>query len=228
MNLQTALQLLTAADSYAAIEYLNAEDSATVVLESYLELLRQLYWEEKNLFGILAIGRAGIRYGLEAARLGEDDAQVAGLKRKTRALAFNLASYTWPGWGEAGIEPGASDLATGLEAALLNLRLVEELEEGALPLARANWMAGAQKLAAGASAPAGASFDASARFAREAGELGEALLAEGFSMLAGLQASPGEADLLDRLSELRPQLKAQEHGDEFIGQIDTAGTVLDL
>ena len=103
MSLETALELLATDSSFAAIEHLNSQENPTAAPEEYNELLRHLHWQEKDLFGILAIGRAGIQFGLEAAKDSstENDTHLPEIKKRTRSLAYNLASYTWPGWADS-------------------------------------------------------------------------------------------------------------------------------
>jgi hypothetical protein len=207
-----AHHMLRESDSWQAIEFLNGQDSLADALAAYDELVRHLYWQEKDVAASLAMGRAGVQAGLQSS----DQA----LRSTAKTIAYNLAAFTWPGWDEPGITLHPPDLHLGREAAQLNLRLAGELEKGDLPTARAHWMLGAHLLAAGEKEAAAGQFDESMRLAKAAGQRGEELLAEGFAALAR-----GNAVTLVRV---RDALGTVEHGEVFAGQIETAERVFAL
>ena len=173
-------------DALAASSYLNGQPQALEVAATYLDLVASLYNERKDLAGVILMARSGMQFCLDravaAATARPDEARE--LLGSAKALAYNLASSAWPGWDEAGIDIGTSDLRIGLDAARTNLRLARELARGDLPLARAHWMLGAHQLASAAYQTAMASFDRASLHATAADELAEALLAEGFRHLA--------------------------------------------
>jgi hypothetical protein len=64
-------------------------------------------------------------------------------------LAYDIGSFTWPGWEEPGIRPTPDEIAFGRECASLNLRLAIELNKPPLRVSMAHWLIGAHALATG-------------------------------------------------------------------------------
>ena len=173
------LQLLREQDSSAAVEFAFANADALAAVTALDELMRDLYWKQKDLPAAVAIGRAAAQHALTSATaFASANADLAiGLRGMAKTFYYNLASFTWRGWGEEGIVITPSDEAIGLDAALANLRLAVELNKGDLPLSRARWMLGAQQISAKIYDDAAASFQKAAEHALAAKEQGEALLA---------------------------------------------------
>jgi len=213
---------LTDQDLFAAIDYLNQQDGPLAVINTYSQLVRRLYWEEKNLPAVIAIALAGIQYGLMASGAASHPDTAVKIKSVAKGLAYDLASFTWPGWDESGIEIGSSDLAIGLEAAKANLRFAKELDKGDLPLSRAYWMLGGHHLASSNLSEAAACFNKAEEYAATAKAEADRLLAQGFSLVTTMLASPGNADTQNQLAQVKDQLAQLEHGEGFISQIDTA------
>lgn len=182
-------RLLEEQDSYAAVQYLLQQGSPEEVLRLTGDVAQWLYGERKDVVGMIAISRAGIQFGLaEAERsAGEDGAKLRGA---AKALSFNLASNTWPGWNDEGIELTVSDRRVGLDAAKLNLRLAKELQRDDLPLCNAYWILGAQQLADGRLEPAQASFATAADHARGAGRPDYELMSRGYAAMTEVLAAP--------------------------------------
>jgi hypothetical protein len=224
--METALRLLREEDSFAAIAHLS-QGEALAAATAFAELLVRLYWKEKDLHGTVAIGRAGAHFALRAAREVEssEPERAAELRSKAKAMCYNVASFTWPGWDEAGIAPTASDVRVGLNAAKANLRLARELNKGELALARAFWMLGAQQMANGDRDGASRSFSASAHHAKAAGAEPERLLAQGFTYLVELMGAPNSPDAHRKLADVKAALAPLEHGADFVGQLETAWRV---
>ena len=174
----------------------------------------------KDIPAVILIARMGIQHGLTAAVIETDPVRNAALRSAAKALAYDLASFTWPGWDEPGVALGPNDLRIGLDAARTNLRLAIELEKGLLPLSRAHWLLGAHLLSALDTASSLPHFEEAASAAAAADSPAEALLARGFAALA----SGPEAGLQDVLTRLR----ALPDGDSFAAQIETARRVLRL
>lgn len=214
--------LLSQSDSAAVVEYLNRQPDPTDVTEVYGTLVKGLYYEQKDLPLVIALARAGIQYSLAAADEAEQSDRAAHLRGRAKAMAYNLASYTWPGWDEPGIVVDATAVVIGLDAAKTNLRLARELKKGDLPLSRAHWMMGAQFLAAGQVDAARESFQKAANHAGRAGEQADQLLAEGFAAIVDLLQSPADSALQERLETVKAEMAFLEHGTFFIEQLDTA------
>jgi len=217
-----AIQILSEKDSSAAIEFLSAGTDVAVSARAFDEAMRQLYWEQKDLDASVAIGRAGIQFCLNAGRRGGcDSGMMRGL---AKAIAYNLASFTWPGWDEPGIAVTRTHVVIGLDAARTNLRLAAELDKGSLAASRAYWIMAAHQLAAGETEAAFNGFQAGARHATAAGMPADELLNRGFGELVNLLVSPrgsGRAQLDDTLALLREM----KDGKQFAEQLETAKRV---
>jgi hypothetical protein len=216
-------RLLRTRDSFAAAEYLEAEGDPKTVGQRYYRVLSALYWKKRDLPAVVLVARAGIHYCLRRAP-GAPEAEAAELRGLGKALAYDLASFTWPGWDEAGVQPTPADEATGLDAARVNLRLAVELKRGAAPLMNAHWMLGAHQLGAGQFAEAARSFEHAADFARQGQNRGGELMAQGYGILTRLlegQDPAAEAELRAN-AEALPQ---EEDGAFFRDQIAAARKV---
>ena len=216
-----ALALLTKKDTYAAIEYLSQQADPLAVANAYTTLVTQLYWDEKNLPAVIAMGRAGAQYALAAA-LNTDDETAAQLRGIAKGICYNLASFTWPGWDEPGFEITASDIAVGLDAAKANLRYAQELDKGDLPLSRAYWMIGVHYLATRNPQQATPCFSQAEAYAATAQSTAETLLAQGFGQMAALLANPADEAAQQQLTRIKQDLNQLEHGADFVAQIETA------
>ena len=192
--------------------------------DAYSEAMRRAYWEDKDLSGSMAIGFAGISRFLAEAH-GAEPGRAYDLRSRAKALTYDLASFTWPGWDEPGIVITPPEMRAGLSAARANLRMAEELQKGDVPVSRAQWILGAHLLAAGHPAEAGESFRRSATTAEAAGEDGQAGLAAAFAALAMVAEDTGAVaefdDALSRLSSI-------DGGAELAAQVTTARSALDL
>jgi len=62
---EQAIACLREADTFATIEFLNQQYPATAVVAAYNDLLKRLYWDEKRLDQVVALGRAGLQFGLD-------------------------------------------------------------------------------------------------------------------------------------------------------------------
>lgn len=226
----TAVDFIRNVDTFAAIDFLSKERDPFSITESFNDLVRFLYWEEKDLPNVVAIGRAGIQYGLAAASAASEYDRDAAVKirEKVRALAFNVASFTWPGWAEPGIDPNLTDVTLGYDAAKLGVRLIEEMDAGALALSRAFWMLGAFQLHAGRSMRAIESFDASAGYAKEADSEEDRLLNLAYGFLARAQADPQTHDVSEDYKLVLAEMAELEHGEELISQLETAAEVMGI
>ena len=176
-------EILEQADRNKAMEFLNGQGEPQTVARRYLELMMDFYWKARALSEVTSFGTAGIDYSLaKAQEFAQSNPEAArDLKSAAMAMAYNLASFTWPGWDEEGIVVSDTDLATGLEAAKLNLRLARELKKGASAISAAYWVVGAQYLAAEQYEDAGKAFEMAIENAREAGDEASALMNSGYA-----------------------------------------------
>src|ERR1700721_2000959 len=123
------LQLLHEGDSFAAIEEIQKEGFPLEIAARYQALVSNLYWKAHDLQAFIAIGRAGILYCLGQSLVSKSADEIEKLRSIAKGLAFDVGSFTWPGWEEPGINPTAADLAVGMDCAWLNLRLAIELKK---------------------------------------------------------------------------------------------------
>ena len=222
-----AFDLLRGQDSYAAIEFLSRQPEPLEAAKAYAGLVNTLYWKEKDLYRVIVMAQAGIQHSLiAAAALETQDAQSAyQLRSIAKGLAYDIGSFTWPGWDEPGITIEPAHLAFGLEAAKVNLRLAQELNKGDLPLSRAHWLLGAHHLAAGDGQAAHHQFAEAVGFARAACAEEETLMCSGYEALITIRASPHDSAGQDALAATLAQLAGTEQGKSFAAQLETAQQV---
>jgi len=221
-----AIELFESQGVRAAIELLQAGETGlapAAQVQAFDQVLRHAYWKKKDLPGAIQIGQAGITLGEQLAARFPDKASE--IKSQVKAIHYNLASFTWPGWDEPGFEITPEQVQLGLAAARENFRLAIVLKKDALPLSRACWMLGAQEIAVRDYSSAIDHFYQAEQFAAQAEAGGEALLAKGFAELASLLAKPGDPAISATLEDTKTALASQESGEFFIKQIDDAWRV---
>src|SRR5689334_21284785 len=107
--LERALELLDGNDAFAAIEFLCAQTDPRAAMDAFAQLVMDLYWKRKDLPRAIALGRAGVQFALAQ---GDASLRPAG-----KAIAYNIASFAWPGWDEPGIMISPTDAALAMDAA---------------------------------------------------------------------------------------------------------------
>ncbi len=191
----------------------------------YGEAMKTAYWENKNLALATALAYAGAGQLLSAAGSAGQEASF-DLKCRAKALMYDLASFTWVGWGEPGLLLTDADASAGLGAAQTNLAMAVELGRGDLAVSRAYWMLGAHLLTSGIFDRALTAFDSSREFSERAGARAEAELAVAFDAVTRLARGEDGADAA--LSASMSRLEAIEGGDIFVGQVSTVLEVMNL
>lgn len=194
---------------------LEATGTPHEIAEAYHRVAKDLYWKNKDLTSARSALALGIAYAVDQARISDEPDELKG---KVKAMCYDLASFCWPGWDEPGILIGETDLEVGEHAAHENLRLAIELQRGDLPMANAHFMVGAYHLARRRHAFAESSFEEFQARATAAGDIGAAILAEGYLALV----RPG-ADILPICARLREE--GGESGGFFAEQLLTAARV---
>jgi tetratricopeptide (TPR) repeat protein len=180
--IQTAKDLIRAQDTTGAMEFINGQDSPLEAAQLYSDLVMDFYWKERSLSNTVMIARAGLDYCRSKAdeTAGSSPDTSHDLKGVAKMISYNLASFTWPGWDEKGIVVGRDDIVTGLEAARLNLRLVEELKDDDLSFSNAYWIVGAQLIAVQKYDEAIEAFKSAKKYAESAGARLNQLLCDGY------------------------------------------------
>lgn len=210
--------------THTVIERLAAQPDRLAALSVYADAVNDAYWKRKNLYLSVALARAGIQQGLTAALSAEPDL-AAKLRSSAKAMAYNLASFTWPGWDEPGIDCEPGHVAAGHDAAKLNLRLARELNKGDLPMSRGLWMLAGHELCRSAYGVAREQFEQGAQHGKAAGSAADEALGHAFAALAEVIEKPADASRRARLDELKTKLAATEEGPTFVQQVDTAMNV---
>jgi hypothetical protein len=219
-------EMMGTMDRYGAIEFLGRQD-ARVAADVYQKLQLDLYWKQRDLPVMVAFSQAGIQHCLTAADKGVDSSEALALRGSAKQLAYNLASFTWPGWNEEGIAITASEIAVGLEAARLNYRLAEELGRPDKAKANALWMLGAQQLASGALQLAGDTFLRGKTIAQQSGDVSLWHMLQAYALLARVLADPMDNESRARFegsTELLNQ-DASQDSQEYARQLVVAWTV---
>jgi hypothetical protein len=84
---------------------------------------------------------------------------------------------------------------------------------------------GAQHIASGDLASAKTAFTQSAKLAGQADTPSAVLLANGFAALAGMLASPNDAEAKQQFTDVKTHFQEVEHGQDYIQQMNTAWNV---
>jgi DNA-binding transcriptional MerR regulator len=211
--------------AFAAIALLAGIEDPGEAAIAYGASMKAAYWTEKDLPLVTAIAYAGVDHLLAAAHRA-DSATAYAARSAAKGLMYDLASFTWVGWDEPGIEVSPSDASAGLAAAKTNLAMAIDLEKGDLAISRAHWMLGAHQLTAGRHQGAVSSFLAAEEFAARGSADVEVGLSRAFAALARLAA--GDAGAAAELDAALDDLRSLEGGDEFAAQVDTARSVMGL
>ncbi|MGI9529441.1 MAG: hypothetical protein ACR2NG_06990 [Acidimicrobiia bacterium] len=214
----------TAEGAFATIAALAEVEDLDHVGDAYRETMRAAYWDDKDVHIVVAVAYAGVsRLLTEAARVDVDDETEYALRSAAKGLTYDLASFAWIGWDEAGIELSSPERSAGLAAARTNLSMAYALDKGDLPISRAHWMLGAHLLTAGDLVNATGAFEEASRHATLADEPADAALGDAFRALANLAADPAaEPQFLDAMASLR----SVEGGSDLAPQVDTARRVI--
>ena len=211
-------------DCFAAVEYVCTVSDPVLSVQSFSALMRHCYWKQKDLTAALVFGRAGAQHGVMMAAIlaKKDPKKAAVLRALAKGFTYDIASFTWPGWNEKGIEISEEALAEGLQAAHANLRLAIQLKKDPLAMSRAYWMLGAQQLAVGRMKSSGETFLKAAAEAKKAGSRAEEVLGESFVCLTEVLAETENKASTGRLHGLLAELRKQKDGSFFADQVDTA------
>ncbi|MEW5923496.1 MAG: hypothetical protein AB1746_05865 [Candidatus Zixiibacteriota bacterium] len=217
-------QLIKDGNFFGAVSDIQSQGKPEEVAKVYEKLVLDFYWQAKSIPDVVSIARAGLQYCLtEAERLRQSDPEGATeLKQSAKRISYNLASFTWPGWDEKGCVITHQDILIGLDAARLNLRLVNELKDGDEAMSIAYWGLGAQLIAIQQYDPALEAFDMAKKYARSAGSQLNELLADGYIGVTMIITGDGKGH--EKLGQIVKKLR--EIGSEdalfFIEQFNTA------
>ena len=222
---QQSLRILAREDSLRVVEYITTLGSPRDVMGVFVVLSRDLYWENRNIPAAMAIGRAGIQYGITEAARQEDQDVAYQLRSEAKDLAYDLSSFCWPGWSEPGIVIDDSELVLAQDLAKVNLRLALALNKGDLPLSRAYWLIGAHHLAVEQHEAARRAFVEGTKFAIAAGAREQELLLRGYVYLSDMLKDPDNAELGKEFDFILKELDTSREGSFYREQLETAHSV---
>ena len=225
-NAEAVLEAGRAGGTFSAIAALADIGAAADIADACSEAMRRAYWEYRDVQLSVGLAYAGSAILLRCAADEGDDEEERDLRLAVKGLLYNVASFTWPGWDEEGVELAPSDQVAGLAAAHASLDLVEQLELDHLQRSRSLWMLGAHLLTSGSHAEAIHAFDLAKAAAERAGDGADAGLAAAFAALAGVAVGRSGAE--DELSEALTELAVVEHGPDFVAQVAAARRVLGI
>jgi hypothetical protein len=179
------LTLARDSDLFTALERIQQSPTPEDAAKLFESLYLDAYWKHKDLPTTVALLSAGIPFCLMHAYISPDPAQRTHFLAAAKGLAYNLASFTWPGWDEPDLHPTPADTALGLHAARLNLRLAHDLQKPPEKIRAAHWLLGAHLLATDNHQAALAEFQQSV--SPDPNEsIGDRLMFEGYLLLAEL------------------------------------------
>lgn len=217
-----AREIANAKDTAALVEFLSDDVDAVVALDAFHALANEIYWERKNLGKAMEIARAGVTFGLVLASQTDSGYEF---RSAAKAMAFNLASFAWPGWDEEGITIERQHKLAALDAARTNVRLAVELNKGHIAVSRGHWLVGAILLALDRYQEAIAEFLASRLSADEGQSDVESAMAEGYAALVRVVERPGDEAIEDELRESLERLRSMDEGPQYADQIEKAQTI---
>jgi tetratricopeptide (TPR) repeat protein len=209
----TVKKMVEENDSYGAIEMIQSKGDFKEIAQRYEYLVRDLYWQEKAVNAMVPVARAGIHYCLTKANelTYKDSAAAHKMVDYAKIISYNLSSFTWPGWNEEGIVITDEALVAGLEAALLNARLVERLGGNPGQMSNSYWAIGAQYLAMKEYGEAKSAFESAVVYAKQAGGKDAELMNRGYFLMA-------------EILEGKEKDKAQAEFDKTVKALQDIGT----
>jgi hypothetical protein len=224
-----ALLLVAAKGLGAGCQVVETTGDPVAVALAYKDFTQGLY-RQKDVQHMVDAGRRGIKYALDhAAHVKGDDPEIAAkLKEIAKMISFNVGANTWPGWGDDSIEISLDQRKAGIEAAMLSLRLVEELNLGPHQMGNAYWLVGAHHIAARRPGAALASLDKASKAFASAGDRPAELMARGYSALArklSLKTQAAAQAELDRVLQCLGQ-EGSEVATFYQSQIAVADQIL--
>jgi len=224
MSSESGFDESAAEGAFATIAALAEIEDLGHVADAYRQTMRAAYWDDNDVHIVVAVAYAGVsRLLAEAARVEVDDETEYALRSAAKGLTYDLASFTWVGWDEPGIEISPSERSAGLAAARTNLSMAYALDKGDHAISRAHWMLGAHLLTAGDLVNAAGAFEEAARHARIADEPADAALCDAFGALVDLAADPASTQ---RISDAMVALRSVDGGSDLAPQVDTARAVI--
>lgn len=214
-------------DSFAVIEYLCSLNNILLAVQVFSDLMNYFYWKKKDITTAIAFGRAGVHHALVNIETysKKDKSSRTELLQLAKLLSYNIASFSWTGWDEKGIEIFDSELKTSLDAAKTCLRLTRKLRNGHLQLSRAYCLLANSQFAIGNYKNAKKSYTKAAQYAKKADVKGEELLSLSLRLLIDILTVKNKDSYKAKLDTYLKELKRTKDGKFFVNQIETAQKV---
>jgi hypothetical protein len=222
---EVLLEKFQASDDRVVSAYLDSFPNPVEAVKAAAKALSQSYWGAKDIVACKRIARVATEWGLNRARTSGNAECTNEILSTIKEMAYNLGSFLWPGWDEAGIVLTGEDAAIGEAAAARNLKLALDLGRGPLPLAHAHWLLGAYRLAAEDGAAARDAFVRAAAFAGEANDCSHRLLNLAYAALADGLRENSEIHSEEVYRDALDALAGVEHGADFVQQVRVAERV---
>lgn len=222
--MDTMMQIELAGGVAGAAVLITQRQRVLNAAETYHTMMKDLYWKAKNVPLMVKTGVAGMDFSMKTAEIYEatDPDTAYKLRSYAKSIAYDLASFTWPGWDEPDIALSAANRLIGLQAAKINLQLAIDLDKDPMRQSRAYWLLGAQQMAAKKLEKAEQSFALGAGLAVEAGEEGDEKLCLAFQALAACLQDKENETLTADLLEAKAALKQVAYGQDYIKQVEDA------
>jgi hypothetical protein len=232
MTHEEATKLFQTGDSYTILEQIHRDGSTpTDIAKRYQELANDVYWKSKHAAAAVGLSAGGITFCLtKATDLATTDATAARALRDTaKQMAFNLASFAWPGWDEPGITLTSAEIRAGAEAAKLNLRLAIELNRPPKGMSNAYWMLGAYAIVERRVEDASAAFERAAELAEQVPDAAAVAMNRAYGAMARTLAETSALDVEREFDLAMEHLRSipGEDATFYAQQIVTARRVFD-
>jgi hypothetical protein len=231
MTHQELATVFDTGDSYSVIEHIHRDGGTPIdIAKRYQDLANDLYWKSKHAPAAVGLSAGGITFCLtKATELAATDAAAAhALRDIAKQMAFNLASFAWPGWDEPGITLTPTEIRAGAEAAKLNLRLAKELNRPPKGMSNAYWMLGAYAVVDRRIDDAVAAFERAAELAEQVPDAAAAAMNRAYAAMARTLEKTSSSHDLERESNAAMERLTSLPGEDatfYAGQILTARRV---
>ena len=175
-----------------AIKQFESTGDANGISAEYVPLIIDIYWGTKDIDAVVRLAHAAMAYCQRHADASADEALQKKLHLRAKSTAYNLGSFTWPGWNEPGVALTPEHVRAGYDAARQNLELAQALDRPPSAMSNAWWLLGAHHMTAGELDGAIDAFTRSVSFAQEAGKADGAAMARGYAAITRmLTGNPG-------------------------------------
>ena len=181
-------------------------------------------YKGKQLGAYLLLARSVFESAIEGAARSESEEDRNAYLLAAKMTAFNIASFTWPGWNEGEIEE--KDREVGFQFSRVHMNIAEQLDLPPEKRARALWIGAAHELAVKNYAAARSLFTRAKVLGEENNSKETALMNQGWLLV--IDILQGDIEAGSELKKLQERItKLGEDGKFYAGQYDDALKVFD-